>query len=193
MFSKIFISKGIKAIVMFNGPSSVDNLNVFVIENNKCIPATPEDIRDLEDAIQNKYILKPNNKRKLNRYVGFIGFETNKKYMVYKVKDIQNTRSTGFRCDQSGKDNIIQLLNEIETNTEYKTDTEKLNAFELCVKQELLFRIFEKISNGDKLENGKNIIKGEKIDNSELNKKIWFLDTETAILNEFEKKKNKIK
>ena len=43
---------------MFNGPSSVDNLNVFVIENNKCIPATPEDIRDLEDAIQNKYIFQ---------------------------------------------------------------------------------------------------------------------------------------
>jgi hypothetical protein len=193
MLSKFIILKGIKYIVMFNGPSRIHNFNVFLIENNKCVPASPEDIRDLENTVQNKYTIKPNNNRKMNKYVGFIGFETKNKFMVYKVKDTKNARSTGFRCDQSGKDNIIQLLNEIELNTDYKTDTDKLNAVELCIKEELLFRIFEKISNGDKLENGKNIIKGDKINNTELNKTIWFLDTETAIFNEFEKKEKKIK
>ena len=85
---------------MFNGPSSIHNFNVFLIENNKCVPASPEDIRDLEDAVQNKYIINPNNNRKMNKYVGFIGFETKKKFMVYKDKDTKNARSTGFRCDQ---------------------------------------------------------------------------------------------
>jgi hypothetical protein len=193
ILSKLILSKGITCIVLFNGPSRVDNLNIFVIENNRCIPANPEDIRDLEDAVQNKYTLKTNKDRQLNQYVGFIGFETNKKYMVYKVKDTTNARSTGFRCDQSGKDNIIQLLNEIETNNDIDYKTDKFNAFELCVKQEFLLRIFEKISNGDRLENSKHIIKGDKIKNIALNNKIWFLDTATAIINEFEKKEKKIK
>ena len=191
ILTKLIISKGITCVVLFNGPSRVENLNIFVIENNRFISASPEDIRDLEDAIQDSYMLKPNKGRILNKYVGFIGFETNKKFMVYKVKDTKNARSTGFRCDQSGKDNIIQLLNEIDTATDYKTDN--LNAFELCVKQEFLLRIFEKIANGNKLENGKPIIKGEKIANIVLDKKIWFLNTETAIINEFEKKEKKIK
>jgi hypothetical protein len=191
ILSKFIVSKGIKGIVMFNGPSSVENFNVFVIEKNRCVPASPEDINDLDVAIKNKYILKPNKYRKMNTDVGFIGFETNNKYMVYKVKDTTNARSTGFRCDQSGKNNIIQLLKTIDTENDYKTD--KLNAFELCVKQEFLLRIFEKISNGYKLENDKQIVKGDKIENIEINNKIWFLDTETAIINEFEKKEKKLK
>ena len=193
ILSKLILAKGITCIVLFNGPSRVDNLNIFVIENNRCIPASPEDIRDLEDTVQRKYSLKSNKDRQLNQYVGFIGFETNKKYMVYKVKDTKNARSTGFRCDQSGKDNIIQLLNEIDTDTDVDYKTDKFNAFELCVKQEFLLRIFEKIANGSRLENSKHIIKGDKIKNIALNNKIWFLDTETAIINEFEKKEKKIK
>jgi hypothetical protein len=193
ILSKLILAKGITCIVLFNGPSRVDNLNIFVIENNRCIPASPEDIRDLEDTVQRKYALKSNKDRQLNQYVGFIGFETNKKYMVYKVKDTKNARSTGFRCDQSGKDNIIQLLNEIDTDTDVDYKTDKFNAFELCVKQEFLLRIFEKIANGSRLENSKHIIKGDKIKTIALNNKIWFLDTETAIINEFEKKEKKIK
>ena len=103
----------------------------------------------------------------MNQYVGFIGFENNKKYMVYKVKDTKNERSTGFRCDQSGKDKIIKLLNDIEIDEKYASKVTKDGAFELCVRQEFMLRSFEH----QRLEN-----------------KTWFLDTETAIINEFEKR-----
>jgi hypothetical protein len=103
----------------------------------------------------------------MNHYVGFIGFETNKKFMVYKVKDTENTRSTGFRCDQSGKEKIVKLLNDIEMEDKYVTKGTKEGAFELCVRQEFTLRSFE---------------------NQNLDNKTWFLDTETAIINEFEKK-----
>jgi hypothetical protein len=162
---KLIVSKGITGIVIFNGPSRIENLNIFILEKEtkQWIPANPEDKRDLEDAILNKYRLKTN----LNHYVGFIGFETNKKYMVYKVKDTENERSTGFRCDQSGKSTIIQLLNDIETDERYAPKVTKDGAFELCIRQEFTLRSFEK---------------------QHLDKKSWFLDTETAIINEFEKK-----
>jgi hypothetical protein len=150
-------------MVIFNGPSRIENVHIYILNNKKWVVASPEDKRDLQDAILKKYRLKSN----LNKHVGFIGFETNKKYMVYKVKDTKNERSTGFRCDQSGKEKIIQLLNDIETDDKYAPKVTKDGALELCVRQEFTLRSFEK----QKLEN-----------------KTWFLDTETAIINEFEKK-----
>ena len=163
LLSKIIVSKGITGMVMFNGPSRIENVMVFILENNKWKEGGQEDKRDLGDAIVRKYNLKTN----LNKYVGFIGFETNKKYMVYKVKDTVNQRSTGFRCDQSGKDKIIKLLNDIESDDKYANKVTKDGAVELCVRQEFTLRSFER----------------QKLDN-----KTWFLDTETAIINEFEKK-----
>jgi hypothetical protein len=163
LLSKLIVSKGITGIVIFNGPSRIDNLNIYILEKNKWIPASSEDKRDLHDAILKKYRLKTN----MNQYVGFIGFKNKKSYMVYKVKDTSNERSTGFSCVQAGKDKIIKLLNDIETDEKYASKVTKDGAFELCVRQEFTLRSFEH----QKLEN-----------------KTWFLDTETAIINEFEKK-----
>jgi hypothetical protein len=163
--TKIIVSKGITGIIIFNGPSRIENLNIFVLDNQIWIPAKPEDKRDLQKAILNKYSIKTN----LNLYVGFIGFETNKKYMVYKVKDTNNMRSTGFRCDQAGKEKIIKLLNQIEVDDSVSN---KNSGKELCVRQELILRSFQKLG---------------------LDNKTWFLDTETAIINEFEKKEKKTK
>ena len=90
--------------------------------------------------------------------------------MVYQVKDTTNERSTGFRCDQSGKEKIINLLNDIESDDRFTSKVTKDGAKELCVRQELTLRIFE-------LQN--------------IDKKTWFLDTETAIINEFQKKEKR--
>jgi hypothetical protein len=166
---KIIVCKGLTGMVIFNGPSRIDNFHLFILENKIWRIALSEDRKDCEQAILNKYKLKSN----LNAIVGFIGFENNKHYMVYKVKDTTNTRSTGFRCDQSGKEKIVKVLEEI-INKDIEKDMEKgikkEGAFELCVKQELLLRCFE----FDKLDN-----------------KTWFLETESAIINEFEKKEKK--
>jgi hypothetical protein len=168
--TKEFVSKGLTGIIIFNGPSRVENLNIFVLKNNIWVPASPEDKRDLEEGILRKYKLKAN----LNKFVGFIGFETNKKYMVYKVKDTENLRSTGFRCDQSGKDKIIKLLHDINSESDNESIIEKTGAFELCVLQEFMLRSFEYQEEKSKKIAG--------------HRKTWFLDTETAIMNEFEKK-----
>jgi hypothetical protein len=166
LLSKLIVSKGITCVVLFNGPSRIENVNVHILDGKKWVLAKPEDKRDLQEAILKKYKLKSN----LNSYVGFIGFETNKKYMVYKVKDTQNERSTGFICYQSGKDKIINLLNEIESGDKYASKVTKDGAYELCIRQELTLRSYEL---------------------QKLNGKTWFLDTETAIINEFEKREKK--
>jgi len=168
LLTKLIVAKGITGIVIFNGPSRIENINIFVLDGDKWVPAKPEDKRDLGDSILKKYRLKTN----LSHYVGFIGFENNRKYMVYQVKDTKNKRSTGFRCDQAGKEKIINVLNDIENDDRFVSKVTKDGAKELCVRQELTLRSFE---------------------NQHLNDKTWFLDTETAIINEFQKKeKNKL-
>ena len=166
--TKEFVSKGITGLILFNGPSRTENVNVFVLNDNIWKPALPQDINDLRIGIDKKYDLK----KKLNKYVGFIGFQNNKEYMVYKVKDTENNRSTGFRCNQSGKEKIMNILNEIELNDKYISKLTKEGAFELCVRQEFTLRSLE-YQEKDKQKN-KRIA--------------YFLDTETAIINEFEKK-----
>ena len=117
------------------------------------------------------YRLKTN----LNHYVGFIGFENNNKYMVCQIKDTENERSTGFRCDQAGKNKILSILRDIDSEdrfiskiTKKENETENSEgAKELYIRVELTLRIFEY---------------------QKLNNKTWFVDTETAIVNEFQKK-----
>jgi len=163
---KIIKNKGLTGIVLFNGPSKIENVNIFVLDKNKWIQAKPEDERDLQNAILNKYKLK----KELNRYIGFIGFENNRKYMVYQLKDTENERSTGFRCDQAGKGKITTLLNYIEMDDRFSSKLTKDSANELCVRQELTLRSFQYLN---------------------LDDKTWFLDTETAIMNEFQKREKK--
>lgn len=169
LMTKIVMGKNITGMVIFNGPSRIDNLHIFVLNNLSWVPAEPEDKLKLQDSILQKYRIKTN----LNNYVGFIGFESN--YMVYKIKDTTNNRSTGFRCDQAGKKKTQDILKAIENAglDETEEDT-KQTAFELCVKQEFILRNYEY---ENKKVNGKDTT--------------WFVDTETAIINEFEKKEKK--
>ena len=162
--SKIIVYKRITAIVIYDGSSSIENLQVFTLNGKEWLPAEPEDKRTLSSEINRKYRLK--GKENLNAYVGFIGFENAKKYMVYKVKDTTNERSLGYRCDQAAKDKVIDVLNEIEGSERFLNKEIKDSAIELCVRQELTLRNKQK-------------------EDSDI---IWFLDTETAIYNEFEKK-----
>ena len=179
LYSKI---RKLTYVVIFDGPSkqykdvdekgnSIGNLNIFILRAKKWVPAEAEDKRDLEQAITSEYKLKADSKSQMNDKVGFMGFETNHKDMVFKIKDTTNSRSYGYRCIQAGKGKkIIDTLEELESVNPLleRSDTEaKDSVFELCIRIELLLRIYQ----------------AEKMDG-----KMWFIDTERAIFNQFEKK-----
>jgi len=204
LYSKIIVSsKGsLKGIVVFNGPSSLfndgsnnGNLNLFIQKGEVWVPAEAEDKRELLPAIKKKYKLTKDDH--LNKYVGFIGFESNKQYMAFKIKDTTEERNTAFRCDQSGKNNIIDRLNEIESERleeqryvkknlkkakDENTDKTKDGAFELCIREEFTLRSFQMI------ENNKSALASTTVKPKSAFKIVWFLDTETALYNQFEKR-----
>ena len=202
LYLKIIVSsKGtLKGIVVFNGPSSLfndgannGNLNLFIQREQVWVPAEAEDKRELLPAIKKKYKLTKDDH--LNKYVGFIGFESNKQYMAFKIKDTTEERNTAFRCDQSGKNNIIDRLNEIESERleeqrymkknlkkvkEPKEEKTKDGAFELCIREEFTLRSFQMIENNKSASTKAKAKSAFKI--------VWFLDTETSLYNQFEKR-----
>ena len=83
------------------------------------------------------------------------------------VKNLEDTRSKGARCDQSGKSETIKLLNTILGETKYyPANTKGRNKTEFCIIQEMILRY-----------NNKN----------KVNNKTWFLTPQEAIINNIEK------
>jgi hypothetical protein len=204
---RIQSSKGrLTGVVIFNGPSSLlndgddnGNMNVYILKDKVWQLAEPEDIRDLDSAIKKKYKLTKSDI--LNQFVGFVGFESNRKYMTLKIKNTtdKDERNTAYRCDQSGKEHIIDMLIYIEnekieeqryfkkvkkdakmTEEEYNEKNKhktKDGAYELCIREEFTLRSFQK----------------EEEERKGKNKVLWFLETERAIYNEFEKREKSSK
>ena len=108
---------------------------------------------------------------------GFIGYESAGGVLLFKIKDINNSRNnTGARCDQSSKIKSLNVLNTLVKHDAYFTnDTTKGSpSAELCAIQEFLFRYYDDIK-----EDGKT----------------WFLTPEYAELYNIERckiKNNKV-
>lgn len=125
-----------------------------VIKNNKINSREKEMMEDIIKFEITKY----------NNIVGFIGYEKNNNYLIFKTKDINSKRDTGARCDEAGKSKTIDLLNRIigeekytKENTKLKKDDdgnilrEAIGQVELCVLEELIMRYFNVIrKNGKK-------------------------------------------
>jgi hypothetical protein len=141
-------------------------------DTNEWVEATPEDQLEIANAKETKQVLNINIES-FNKIIGFIGYEKNNKYFVFKTKDMTSKRDTGARCDESGKEKTLKKLNEIIGTVKYTNENTKMEKdkdgnvireatghVELCILEEFLLRFFDAIK--------------------EHNKK-WFLSPEMAI------------
>ena len=152
------------------------NLNKRMImilnDSNQWIVAEPEDQKEIANAKETKEKLNLTIDN-YNNLIGFIGYEKNNRFLIFKTKDMLSKRDTGARCDEAGKIKVLKKINDIlgevkytNENTKLKKDkqgnviVEAVNHTELCVLQEFLLRYFNTIQ-----KNGKK----------------WFLTPELAI------------
>jgi superfamily II DNA or RNA helicase len=157
-----FIIKGagLTGIIMYNK----DDRKLLILNaDDTWVDAEREDQKDLTNAIKEKYTI---NASQFNQYVGFIGYETTNKYLVFKVKDLLAKRTLGARCDQATKAKNLVLLNKIVgIDDKYTKDNIKpLTDSSVCCLQELIMRHYS---------------------SREKNGKIWFLDHTNAKLHNF--------
>jgi hypothetical protein len=121
------------------------------------------DYIDLKSELKQLIIPTPQG---YNTIVGFITSFKND-YNIFKVKNMEDKRSKGARCDQSGKADSLKLLNSILGETKYTpVNTKGRNKVEFCILQELILR-------------NNNIIYTDKK---------WFLTPQEAIINNIEKR-----
>ena len=121
-----------------------------------------EDYTDLTSEL--KRLIVPTTM--YNTEVGFVGNFKNE-YNIFKVKNMEDKRSKGARCDQSGKSDAIKTLNTIIGANKYTAENIKgRNKIEFCVLQEMFLRYFDKTR-----KNGKR----------------WFLNQSESIVNNIEK------
>ena len=129
---------------------------IFNSASTKWVEARPEDQREIADTKEVRELLD----FKISDYntiVGFMGYEKNNKYLIFKTKDMLSTRDTGARCDEAGKNKTIQLLNKIIGEEKYTKENTKLlkekdgtviqqtmGQIELCILQEFILRFFNK-------------------------------------------------
>jgi hypothetical protein len=142
------------------------DLNVIKLmllnDNNIWVVAEPEDQREFEETKEVKDILDF-KVTDYNNIIGFMGYEKNYKYLIFKTKDMLSKRDTGARCDESGKIKSIQILNKIlgeEKYTKENTKIEKeangkiihdaIGQIELCILQEFILRYYDKIRKNNK-------------------------------------------
>ena len=165
MIKQYFDRKSIKlknkndAIILYD----LDKMKIMLLNNNNIwIEAEPEDKREFEETKEVKELL--NFKiSDYNNIIGFIGYEKNNKYLIFKTKDMLKKRDTGARCDESGKNKTIQLINTILDEEKYTKENtrilkesngtiiqEAIGQVDLCIIQEFILRYFDKIKKDNK-------------------------------------------
>jgi len=148
------------------------NKRVILIlnQNNKWIEAGPEDQREIAMSEEAKKELVF-DKTKYNKIVGFIGYEKNNKYLTFKTKDIESSRDTGARCDESGKEKTLKKMdlfldkstfnklifrpkidkdNAIVVDKDENPIEEMIGHSEMCVLLELVLRYLNDIEKDSK-------------------------------------------
>ena len=157
---KSITTKNFNAMILYN--LNKRKIMIFNNKTKKWIDAEPEDQREIAETSEVRDLL--NFKiSDFNVIVGFMGYEKNNKYLIFKTKDMLSPRDTGARCDEAGKNKTMQILNKIigeekytKENTKILKDDDKnviqdaVGHVELCVMQEFVLRFFDKIRKNDK-------------------------------------------
>jgi len=167
---KLLINKGIKGIILSkkNLKLNKNSQSLLVLGSKSWNEGKQEDYTDLAMSIK-KLIIPLSD---YNLYVGFMGPFKDEEINIFKVKNMDDKRSKGARCDQSGKSDAVKLLNTIigkdqDDNVKYTPENIKgINKTEFCVLQEMYLRYFNETNK---------------------NNKRWFLSPEEAIINDLEK------
>jgi hypothetical protein len=167
---KLLVNKGVKGMILSkkNLKLNKNSQTLLVLGSKSWNEGKQEDYTDLIPSIK-KLIIPLSD---YNLYVGFMGPFKDEEINIFKVKNMDDKRSKGARCDQSGKSDAVKLLNNIvgkdqDDNVKYTPSYIKgINKTEFCVLQEMYLRYFNETNK---------------------NNKRWFLSPEESIINDLEK------
>ena len=98
-----------------------------------------QDNAQLDEIIQSSYLLEI----PYSNIVGFIDYDKKDDSLIFKTKDTKAKRTSGARCDESGKTTATKRLNQILNDPDNIFDNENTTGKiqqELCIYQEFILR-----------------------------------------------------
>ena len=107
-----------------------------------------EDFKPTIEKIKQNFIPM----EKMNNLIGFMTIFKDADYKVFKVKDLSKKKNKGARCDQSTKQAAMKLLLSIvEEDHEYIGDEKDINRLQICIMQEIFFRLYNRNKKDNKI------------------------------------------
>jgi hypothetical protein len=148
-------------LILYDGKTQVEHnyddekRKVLVLQNGRWELAGSSASKDFNQEVkkQKEEFKKTNLNGRINNLIGFIGYEKQGKQLLFKTKDITSDRNmVGARCDQSGKSEMLKLLNLLVGAQLFTEMNTKLTGQqEVCVTLELLFRYCNDIEKDGKI------------------------------------------
>uniref|UniRef100_A0A6C0H5R5 Helicase ATP-binding domain-containing protein n=1 Tax=viral metagenome TaxID=1070528 RepID=A0A6C0H5R5_9ZZZZ len=88
------------------------------------------------------------NTKPINQYIGFISYDSDFQYLVFKIKDIYMNRNIGSRCDQTDKKKYVSLLNDFIGEPYFnKNNVDSYTIKNIAILIEFTCRYYDTIKN----------------------------------------------
>jgi hypothetical protein len=148
-------------LILYDGKTQIeknyddDKRKLLVLNKQRWELANASANKDFNDEVERlkEEFKRENMNNRINNLIGFIGYEKQGKRLLFKTKDITSDRNlVGARCEQTGKTELLKMLNSLVGSRVFTEITTKLSGQqELCAMMELLFRYNHDIETQGKL------------------------------------------
>ena len=164
IIAKIMKNNVLKESITFMILYNLNNEKIMILsDTNEWVETNPEQKRKIANSKEAQDSVKFDI-NKYNKIIGFIGYEKNNSYLIYKTKDMSSSRDRGARCDEAGKEKTIKTLNAIIGETKYTNENTRIQKDadgnlihdaishdELCIIQEFILRYNQRIEKDNKI------------------------------------------
>jgi hypothetical protein len=148
-------------LILYDGKTQIeknyddDKRKLLVLNKQRWELANASANKDFNEEVERlkEDFKRENINNRINNIIGFIGYEKQGKQLLFKTKDITSDRNlVGARCDQTGKTELLKMLNILVGSRVFTEITTKLSGQqELCTMMEILFRYSHDIEAQGKL------------------------------------------
>jgi hypothetical protein len=119
-----------------------------------------------QEKIKDELTITISKVKKINDYFAFMSYDARSKTNEFKIKDDNDKKVKGYRCQQKPKKYVVALFKEVMGEEDYnlfkdnleknsygfkKLNSTSFNSVQICVLLEIFFRIYNEQGKNDKI------------------------------------------
>tara|TARA_B000000477_G_scaffold75996_1_gene63886 strand:- start:127 stop:1362 length:1236 start_codon:yes stop_codon:yes gene_type:complete len=119
-----------------------------------------------QEKIKDEVTITISKVKKINDFFAFMSYDARSKTNEFKIKDNNDKKVKGYRCQQKPKKYVVALFKQVMGEEDYnlfkdnleknnygikKLDSTSFNSLQICVLLEMFFRIYNEQGKNDKI------------------------------------------